>query len=201
MSEGLSDITKWWMDVWRQGCPDDWKELLPEINYEQPDRPLASNQLPVLSYLQTMLRQAPEATKPFIQLLMQYSQTLHFNQTYTEDDIGADFLKQYGWIKFIGPDAYWDSNVLSGGLVLFGDSVAYPEHWMEAEGLYYIISGTGNWYREDIGWKLRSPNEWVLHGSNVKHALKTDGEPLLLMYLLRGNNLTQKSDFDCSGDA
>jgi hypothetical protein len=193
---GLPGIVKWWMKVWQQGSPNDWQALLPDIDYALLDRPLTPHHLPVLSALPAMLEQAPEANRAFIQLLIDHAESLHFNQTYTEDDIGAGFLQQYGWIKFIGPDAYWDSDVLSGGLVLFGDDVNYPEHWMEAEGLYYIISGTGNWYREDIGWKVRRPGEWVVHASNVKHALKTDGEPLLLMYLLRGDKLTQKSDFE-----
>ena len=193
---GLDAVVKWWMSIWQGGCANDWRCLLPEIDYENPDRAFQPNHLPVLSYLPKLLEQAPEENKAFIRLLIQYSNGLHFNQTYTEDDIGAEFLKQYGWIKFIGPDAYWDSNVLSGGLVLFGDDVSYPEHWMEAEGLYYIISGTSDWYREDLGWTKRVAGEWVIHRSNVKHGLKTTAEPLLLMYILRGENLTQKSEFE-----
>lgn len=201
ISPDLGVLVKWWMSIWQAGCSSDWRCLLPEIDYQNPDRSLQPNHLPVLSYLPKLIEQAPDENQAFIHSLMQCSNRLHFNQTYTEDDIGADFLKQYGWIKFIGPDGYWDSNDLSGGLVLFGDDVSYPEHWMAAEGLYYIISGTSDWYREDIGWTTRTAGEWVTHGSNVKHGLKTTGEPLLLMYILRGENLSQKSTLNTGESA
>lgn len=195
-TDPLSDLMQWWMGRWRQASPGDWQVLLPKIDYQCPDRNLPIHQLPVLRFLDRLQEQAPAEHQTFIQMLSEQAANLHFNQTYNEDEVGEHFLDHYGWIKFLGPDAYWYSDVLSGGLVLFGDDVAYPEHWMEAEGLYYILSGTSEWYREDLGWQVRSPGEWVLHGSNVKHALRTQGEPLLLMYLLRDGDLMQKSDFD-----
>ncbi|MFT5975889.1 MAG: hypothetical protein ACI9YO_002068 [Gammaproteobacteria bacterium] len=190
---GLSDLAGLWMDQLKQRCPADWCSLLPTLNLEKSDRMLASKSLPVLSYLPQMAKQSPDENRLFIDHLLNIKSSLHFNQTYTAADFGDDFLQQYGWIKFLGPDAYWHSNVLSSGLVLFGDNVTYPEHWHVAEELYFPISGTAEWYHEENGWLKIPPSQLIHHASNIKHAMRTSGEPLLALYVWRGGDLGQKS--------
>lgn len=169
--------------------------MLPTLNLAQPDKTLQPNPLPVLSFLPQMTALAPPNNRAFIQLLSDLHTELHFNQTYSAEDFGDDFLQQYGWIKFLGPDGYWHSDQLSSGLVLLGDNVTYPKHWHIAEELYFPLSGTGDWYHEDHGWQTKSPGARITHASNVKHAIRTTGEPLLLMYIWRGGDLGQKSAF------
>jgi hypothetical protein len=190
---GLSRLAAEWMAMLENRCPADWRQLLPGLNMEQPDRLLAANALPVLSYLPQMEAQAPAENRAFVHRLNGLSCDLHFNQTYSAEDLGAAFLQQYGWIKFLGPDAYWHSELLSSGLVLLGDNVTYPEHWHVAEELYFPVSGTGDWYHEDHGWQTKSPGDRIEHASNVKHSMRSNGEPLLLLYIWRGGDLFQKS--------
>ncbi len=194
-SVDMSHLGCEWMDILQTQCPPDWKALLPSVNLARTDRLLPANSLPVLSYLPEMVELAPSYNQPLIKELIKHRTKLHFNQTYGEDDFGADFLKRYGWIKFLGPDAYWHSDSLSSGLVLLGDNVLYPEHWHEAEELYFPISGSGDWYHENYGWRPKSPGDCIAHESNVKHAVRTSGEPLLLLYIWRGGDLQQKSDY------
>lgn len=118
---GLEKIASLWMQILQQRCPTDWRAQLPELNYTQVDRVIAANALPVLSYLPTMAEQAESVSQQLAQLLAQYQQHLHFNQTYTADDFGPEFLQQYGWLKLLGPNAYWHSDTLSSGFVLFGE--------------------------------------------------------------------------------
>lgn len=175
-------------------CPDDWTEMLPSLDLQNPDRILEPKALPVLSYLPHLKVLTPEADLPFVTRLDDLKTSLHFNQTYTADDFGADFLQQYGWIKFLGPDGYWFSDSMSSGFVLLGDNTTYPEHWHKAEELYFPISGTGEWFHENHGWQTKSPGDMIVHTSNVKHAMRTIGEPLLLLYIWRGGDLLQKSE-------
>ena len=191
---GLSSLAELWLAQLKQRCPPDWCSLIPTLNLENPDRILAPKSLPVLSYLPQMAKQAPKENQPLINRLIHSKSDLHFNQTYSAEDFGEDFLKQYGWIKFLGPDAYWHSDVLSSGLVLFGDNVTYPEHWHVAEELYFPISGTAEWYHEEKGWKHVTPCPLIHHASNIKHSMRTSGEPMLALYVWRGGNLVQKSN-------
>ena len=189
-----SALANLWLDQLKLRCPPDWGCLLPKLNLEKPDRMLEPKGLPVLSYLTQMAKQSPVENRPLIDHLIDLKSDLHFNQTYSAEDFGEAFLKQYGWIKFLGPDAYWHSNVLSSGLVLFGDNVTYPEHWHVAEELYFPISGTAEWYHEEKGWQHIPPGSLIHHASNIKHSMRTSGEPLMALYVWRGGDLVQKSN-------
>ena len=189
----LSDLATGWLELVEAMCPDDWRVLLPKLNPGDIDQALSPKQLPVLSYLPQMAKQAPPGNRRLIKMLIHLQHELHFNQTYTARDFGAAFLQQYGWIKFLGPDAYWRSDELSSGLILLGDHITYPEHWHDAEEIYFPISGTAEWYHQDRGWQAISPGTMIHHASNIKHAMRTIGEPLLALYVWRGGNLTQKS--------
>ena len=191
---GLSALADLWLAQLRQSCPSDWCSLLPPLDLKKPDRLLKPNHLPVLSCLPQMAKQAPQETQTLITQLDAIKSDLHFNQTYSAEDFGDAFMQQYGWIKLLGPDAYWHSDVLSSGFILFGDNITYPEHWHEAEELYFPISGTAEWYHEEKGWQTLPPCSLVHHTSNVKHAIRTTGEPLLAMYAWRGGDLLQKSN-------
>ncbi len=178
------------------GCPADWRQMLPDLNLAKPDRTLPAKALPVLTFLPQMEALAPPCNQRFISLLSSWQADLHFNQTYTEEDFGAGFLQKYGWIKFLGPDAYWHNDEISSGFVLLGDNVTYPQHWHEAEEIYLPISGTGDWYHEQYGWQSKSPGDKIEHASNIKHSVRSHGQPLLLLYIWRGGDLAQKSEFD-----
>lgn len=193
-NEAFSRLALEWLTMLNNWCPDDWLEMLPTINLDKPDRQLFPRSLPVLSFLSQMEKQAPEINQLIIKLLGQLKDYLHFNQTYSITDFGFDFLQQYGWIKFLGPDAYWHSDLLSSGLVLLGNDITYPEHWHEAEELYFPISGIANWYHESYGWQDKPPGEIIHHASNIKHSMRTNGQPLLALYVWRGGDLVQKSD-------
>ena len=83
----------------------------------------------------------------------------------------------------LGPDANWYSDLLSSGLVLFGDHVTYPEHCHVAEELDFPLSGTAHWYHEEKGWTTIAPCPLILHASNIKHSMRTFGEPMLALYI------------------
>ena len=43
------------------------------------------------------------------------------------------------------------------------------------------------------GWRLRAAGDVIHHASNVSHAMRTGGEPLLAFYLWRGGPLAARS--------
>lgn len=183
----------WWKLV-KSDCPADWFELLPELDFDCPDRLFEPRSLPVQEYLPRLSSMATTPYRAIIDSLIQTQSDLRFGQTYSVTDFGAGFLRQYGWIKLLGPDAYWHSDQLASGFLILGDDVTYPQHSHQAEEIYLPISGNAEWYRQDRGWQKQSAGSLIHHASKVKHATRTIGEPLIALYLWRGGDLNQKSD-------
>lgn len=190
----LSAFAEAWWQLLQSNCPDDWCRLLPVIDFNSPDRKLEPGSLPVLQCLPRLAKRAPVIYRTILDRLLDAQAQLHFGQSYSVEDFGEAFLHQYGWIKLLGPDAYWHSDRISSGFLILGDRNTYPQHWHEAEELYVPISGDAEWYREDQGWQLRPAGSLIHHASNVKHGTRTIGEPMIALYLWRGGNLMQKSE-------
>ncbi len=188
------ELGRAWWNLVKSDYPADWLELLPNLDFDQPDQSLEPQSLPVLEFLPRLSSMATTAYRVVIDSLIQAQSNLRFGQTYSEADFGAEFLRQYGWIKMLGPSAYWHSDQVASGFLILGDDVTYPQHWHQAEEIYLPISGNAEWYREDLGWQKQSAGCLIHHASNVKHATRTIGEPMIALYLWRGGDLNQKSD-------
>ena len=190
----LSGLADAWRQLLQSECPDDWCRLLPDINIDSPDRLLEPGTLPVLKFLPRLASEAPSTYRQLIDQLINAQDGLYFGQTYSAEDFGQDFLDQYGWIKRLGPDAYWNSDNLSSGFLILGDSNTYPRHRHQAEEIYLPISGNALWYREHDGWREKIAGTLIHHPGGIEHAIRTRGDPLIALYLWRGGNLTQKSE-------
>ncbi len=186
-------LARAWWNLVKTDCPADWFELLPELDFDRPDRSLEPQSLAVLDYLPRLAFMATAPYRRIIDSLIEAQANLRFGQTYSEADFGAEFLRQYGWIKILGPDAYWHSSQLASGFLILGNDVTYPQHWHEAEEIYLPISGNAEWYREDQGWQRQPVGTVIHHSGGVKHGTRTIGEPLIALYLWRGGDLNQKS--------
>ncbi len=190
----LSALAAAWRQLLLSECPMDWCRLLPDIDINCPDRILEPRTLPVLKFLPRLASGAASPYRAVIDRLIDARDTLHFGQTYSAKDFGEDFLSQYGWIKLLGPDAYWHCDSLSSGFLILGDSNTYPQHRHQAEEIYLPISGNAQWYREHDGWQQQPAGTLIHHPGGIEHAMRTQGEPLIALYLWRGGNLVQKSE-------
>jgi hypothetical protein len=191
---GLAELAQAWWQLVHAECPAQWYRLMPNIDFSRPERILEPQSLPVLDYLPRLATLASASHRIILDQLVTAQANLYFGQTYSESDFGPAFLRQYGWIKLLGPDAYWHSDRLLSGFLILGDNNIYPQHWHEAEELYLPISGDAEWYREGQGWQLQPAGSLIHHASGIKHGTRTIGEPMIALYLWRGGNLTQKSD-------
>ena len=193
-TQPMADLAKAWWELVQTQCPQDWCDSLPEIDLVKPQQWPEPQKLPVIDYLPELSNQAPAEFKALVEALIDAQSQLYFGQTYTAEDISEAFLQQYGWVKFLGPDAYWHSDQLSSGLLFLGPKITYPPHSHEAEELYLPISGDAEWYYKGQGWLLRPAGTLIHHASGIQHGTRTLGEPLIALYLWRGGNLTQKSN-------
>ena len=119
---------------------------------------------------------------------------LEWRQTYSEAEVGAEFLLNYAWAELIGTRGPFASTTMLAGFILLGPETLYRRHRHAAEELYLPLSGTADWWREDSGWVARPPGAPIHHPSSVVHATRTGAEPLLALYLWRGEGLSDKSE-------
>lgn len=117
---------------------------------------------------------------------------LEWRQTYGAGDFGAAFLERYGWTEVVGLRGPIPSQRVAAGFLLLGPEVTYPAHAHEAEEVYLPLSGRA-WWQKGEDWRQVEPLTPIHHPGWVPHAMRTETEPLLALYLWRGGDLAAKS--------
>jgi hypothetical protein len=158
-------------------------------------REVSANALQVLSWLPLPAARKEDGLHKLAARFNDAAPVLGWGQTYTVEDIGRPFLEKYGWTELIGTRGPVASEVLACGFLLLGPNVEYPLHCHEAEEIYIPLSGEALWKKEDTDWRLRPIGTPVHHAPFTPHAMRTGAEPLLAVYLWRGEDLARKSDF------
>jgi hypothetical protein len=149
--------------------------------------------LPVQRFLPAIAAAATRIAPELIAALVRAAPALAWRQTYTADEMGAQFLDHYGWTEILGLRGPRHSERLACGFLLLGPRTHYPDHRHAAEELYVPLSGRAEWRQGDQGWRSREPGTVIEHRSEERHAMRTNEEPLLAVYLWRGGDLAQKS--------
>ncbi|WP_260003188.1 dimethylsulfonioproprionate lyase family protein [Leisingera caerulea] len=113
-----------------------------------------------------------------------------WQQTYTEEEVGAEFLSRYGYFELVGPSGHFQSNEVRAYIAYWGENLYYPWHQHEAEELYYIIAGEALFEAAGMPPQILRAGDTRLHTSNQPHAMTTAGSPVLALVLWRGAGLT-----------
>lgn len=66
-------------------------------------------------------------------------------------------------------------------LTIQAPQIFYPSHVHKAPELYHVIGGRAEWERGAEGFVERLPGEWICHSTGMRHAMRTNSEPLLSM--------------------
>ena len=152
--------------------------------------------VPVLRWLPSVRKFAPEFSRSFIDTLVSLTASLTWQRSYSPALVGASFYDNYGWTELSGLTGPTPSEHLACGLLLLGPGVFYPPHRHEADEIYVPLSGTAEWKRGDDAWRERPPGSVIHHGSFESHAMRTGAVPMLALYLWRSANLAQKALID-----
>ncbi|MEA3151098.1 MAG: histidine ammonia-lyase [Gammaproteobacteria bacterium] len=149
--------------------------------------------LPVLRWLPSIAHDRQDLGAPVIDALCQLAPSLAWRQTYTADELGPAFMRDYGYTEIIGPSAMLRTETMACGFLLLGPATLYPRHRHEAEEIYVILSGDALWLQGDETWREHAPGTVVHHATEEPHAMRTGDRPLLALYLWRGAGLNQKA--------
>jgi hypothetical protein len=101
------------------------------------------------------------------------------NPNYVARPPGADFLANYGYAVLAGPGGLVASDRLALGILMLGPGTHYPTHRHPAVEIYVVAAGEAEWRKGDAPWRRELP-----------HATRTLGDPLLAVYVWRGDLMT-----------
>ncbi|NLS15655.1 transcriptional regulator [Rhizobium sp. P40RR-XXII] len=163
------------------------------FDWSAEERSLAPRHLPVVGYLRELGRPVDGAEAALFERLSNAADMLHWAQTYGITDFGADFLQRYGWVELFGTRGHFASEKMAGGFLLLGPGVHYPDHHHEAEEIYIPLTDGSLWSKDGQPFLPRWTGEIIHHPSNIRHAMRTEAQPLVALYLWRGGPLAQKS--------
>jgi hypothetical protein len=156
-------------------------------------RDTRGSSLPVLRWLPTIAGDDRCFAGSLISDLCHAAGSLAWRQTYASNEIDPTFLENYGWTELMGRRAPIDASRVACGFLLLGPCTLYPRHRHEAEEIYVPLSGTARWQQGDAVWREKPPGTLIHHASNECHAMQTNAEPLLALYLWRSEQLNQKA--------
>ncbi len=166
--------------------------FLDGFDWEMAERWLPPRHLPVVDYLSKITASA-DGEGRLLAALTQSADALHWAQTYSTGDFGQAFLDGYGWVELFGTRGHFDSGDMAGGFLMLGPDIHYPDHHHVAEEIYIPLTAGSLWSKDGGAFQPREAGEIIHHPSDIRHAMRTDGQPLVALYLWRGGPLAQKS--------
>ena len=167
--------------------------FLEGFDWAMAERELAAQRLPVVERLAEVTPPARTEERTLLAALAAAAPALHWAQTYSAADFGEDFLRGYGWVELFGTRGHFDSAVMAGGFLLLGPGIHYPDHHHIAEEIYIPLTSGSHWSKDGGPFEPRMAGDLIHHPSAIRHAMKTEREPLAALYLWRGGPLAQKS--------
>ena len=112
-----------------------------------------------------------------------------WQQTYSQAEVGAHFLENYGFIELFGPTGQFHSVKARAFIASWGPGLSYDWHRHEAEETYYVVSGSAYFQSERAPDQTLGRGGTRLHSSNQPHAMQSSDEAVLCFVSWRGAGL------------
>jgi mannose-6-phosphate isomerase-like protein (cupin superfamily) len=155
--------------------------------------PRPAHRIPAADILKDWTEGHCQATKPLRDAALDLADYADWQQTYSEAEVGRDFLDRYGYFELVGPTGHFHSDKIRAYIGYWGDNLDYDWHLHEAEELYYVIAGEALFEAEGVASQILRPGDVRIHASNQPHAMKTRASPILALILWRGPGLAGDS--------
>ncbi|MEO0497997.1 MAG: dimethylsulfonioproprionate lyase family protein [Pseudomonadota bacterium] len=114
---------------------------------------------------------------------------LEWRTTYTQAEVGADYLARSAWFELIGPNGHFHSDQCIAFIAYWGRGLTYPWHKHEAEEIYTIVAGEACLHVEGEADKTAKSGDCRLHLPWQPHALTTPDAPVATFCMWRGSGL------------
>jgi mannose-6-phosphate isomerase-like protein (cupin superfamily) len=145
-------------------------------------------------HLEAAFKGGSAATADLLNAIVPVAFDLPWRYSYDKRNDAPGLEDDMAWAELIGPEAPFKSSRVCLGLTLIGPETLYPAHAHPAIELYYVVAGTATWTANGIS-RRNPPGSFILHPSNVIHAMQTHHEPLLAAYSWSGEDVTTLSAY------
>ena len=146
--------------------------------------------VPVQKRLKEYADHTNETTKNLVSAIIAASADMRWNRTYSEAEVGADFLQRYGWFDIIAPKGPFTLDCGRRVMVgVWGEGLDYQAHWHDPAEVYIPISGSATFWAEGTGHRVDGVGDAVFHGPNQKHATHFDQSPFIALILWQAEDL------------
>lgn len=154
-------------------------------------------QIPAVELIQQTDFATGHATRSLSDAIRATAHLAQWKHTYTEEEVGADFLSRYGYYELFGPTGHFHSTQMRGYVAYWGAGLNYDWHSHQAEELYLIVGG-GAMFRVEEDETYVGLNQTRHHCSWQSHAMTTTDEPILAFVLWRGQGLNDLPQMDAA---
>lgn len=151
------------------------------------DRPPQA--IPAIAPIETLDAATTARTAPLAAAVAAVARDAHWEQTYSEAEVGRDFLDRYGWFELLGPGGHFRTGALRAYIAFWGAHLHYPPHLHEAEELYCVLAGEAVFHAAGMPSARLGPEALRLHRASQPHAMDTGAAPILTLVLWRGAGL------------
>jgi len=151
--------------------------------------PRPANPVPGLRHLLSGPGDASEVSLTLRDAILAIAPFAEWRLTYTEDEVGRDFLDRFGWFELAGPEGHFRTLQTRMTIGFWGAGLHYAWHDHVPEELYTIVSGGGRFMAEGDCTLDLGPGGSRFHRSGQRHALTTLGMPILTFVYWRGDAL------------
>ena len=116
-----------------------------------------------------------------------------------QKDAGNYLVGRSAGNVIIGPEGAFPAEDLRFGAFMISPETVYPLHAHAAEELYIVIGGSGRWWIDDAPYSPRQPGDVVHIPSWTPHAIRTDAEPVLTLWVWMGDVSFESYRFEPAG--
>ncbi|MDA1075570.1 MAG: dimethylsulfonioproprionate lyase family protein [Proteobacteria bacterium] len=103
----------------------------------------------------------------------------------------AAFVHNYCYCELMGPEGHARNPHFALGLLYLNEHTHYPAHAHPAEEIYHVLTANSQWRSGSKAWQVHTAGDRIFHPARVPHEMKTHDQPLLALYLWRGDILTK----------
>lgn len=133
---------------------------------------------------------ASDVTAPLVQSLLALADHAKWNHSYTEDEVGAAFLANYGWFELIGPHGHFRSDRSRIMFGYWGSGLWYDWHHHQSAELYVTLAGGATFLTEGRDPRNCVPGDIHEHKPMQNHAMQVNKDPIFAMAVWKGDGLT-----------
>lgn len=170
-------------------------EWLDGFDWNASERNVVPVDKPVSRYLESIEQYVDKGGKGLVSEFIKSQSKLQWLQSYSADDFGPKFLENYAQVELIGERGHFVSNEIAAGFVLVGPNFDYPKHWHVAEAIYIPLTGGSSFKLDEDPVQQFKAGSFVHLESNTRYEVKSSENPLLTLWIWRGGDLTQKSNY------